>query len=331
MASKSRRKPSKKQSRSKSSPNVVKRGKALTKAQKQRDKINASNERNYKKRLRQLKKTGLYRPKSDKLTKTTRAAINRRYRKFEEFLLGDNYIFVSIPTRSKKKLAAAVKLAKQNQLATAPRGVFIPKTRNTKKAVAVFSKRTKTYRIKVTKKKKGPTGSKTVTEIIPLEPMGALDDELDRIEADAEMLEVGKGETLAFKVEMGGSDGYGHQIFRKPELLRNYLSSQYHQAMAHKLAFFRAVSVFKTKRESYFKDHPRPDANPYKGKTDKTGRSILKRNRRGPLRSKYMTPWEQGYAAYNSGFSLDDNPYPHPPERRQWQNGFIQAQKDDTK
>lgn len=329
MASKSRRKANKKQSQKKLTPNAVKRGKALKKAQIQRDRIAASNEKNYRKRLRQLKATGLYQPKSTKLTASRKAAINRRYRKFEEFLFGDNYIFVPIPTRSKKKLKTAIKLAKQNQMATAPRGVFIPKTRNTKKAVAVFSKRTKTYRIKVTKKKKGATGSKTVTEIIPLEPMGALEDELDRIEDDADMLDIGKGDTIAFKVEMGGGEGYGHQIFRDPKLLRNYLSSQYHQAMAHKLAFFRAVSVFKTKRDSYFGDHPRPDSNPYKARANAKGRSVLKRGK--AKRSKFMTPWEQGYASYNSGFKLTDNPYPMPPERRQWQNGWLQAQKDDTK
>lgn len=329
MPAKSRRPSHKTQPRKARSLAIDKKEKQRKKLLKARDRELARVEKQYRKKLRALEQTGLYSPKSRKLTKSRKAAIARRYHKFEEFLTGDAYIYVPIPTRSKKKRAAAIKLAKKNQLATSPKGVFIAKTRNTISAKAVYSKRTKTYRVKIRKRKKGATGSKTVTEIIPMEPMGTLEKELDRITGDAEMLDVQRGETLAFKVEMGGGEGYGHQIFSDPNKLRNYLSSQYHQAIAHKLAFFRAVSVFKTNRETYFKEYPRPENNPYKARADKTGRSI-KKSPRNP-RSKYMTPWEQGYAAYNSGFAMEDNPYPAPPERRQWQNGFLQAKKDDGK
>jgi ribosome modulation factor len=331
MATKSSRTPNKKQSTKKRSPNRGNKANSREKLDKARAKAHAAVERNYRKKLRQLEKIGAYKPETKRLTKWRKAVINKHYRKFEEFLFGDHYIFVPIPTRSKKKRAATIKLAKKNQLPTAPKGVFIAKTKNTKSAVAVYSKRTKTYRIKIRKVKKGLTGRKTVTEIIPIEPMGTLENELDRIEEDADLLQLKKDESLAFKVEMAGGEGYGHQIFSDPAKLRNYLGSQYHQAMAHKLAFYRAVSVFKTKRETYFSQHPRPDSNPYKSRVDKTGRSVLKRNVRQTARSKYMTPWEQGYASYNSGFGMDQNPYPFPPERRQWQNGWLQAKADDGK
>jgi ribosome modulation factor len=331
MATKARLSNNKKQIPKKRSPNKGSSAISREKLLKAREKAIARIDRQYRAKLRKLEKIGAYKPETRTLTRARKSAINKRYKKFEEFLSGDAYIFVPIPTRSKKKRAQAIKLARKNQLSTAPKGIFIPKTRNTKSAVAVYSKKSKTYRIKIKKIKTGTTGRKTVTEIIPIEPMGTLDNELDRIEEDADLLKPGKGEALAFKVEVAGSEGYGHQIFTSASKLRNYLGSQYHQAMAHKLAFYRAVSVFKTKRETYFAQHPRPDANPYKSRVDKSGRSVLKRNMKQTARSKYMTPWEQGYGSYNSGFGLDQNPYPFPPERRQWQNGWLQAKADDGK
>ena len=341
MPAKSKRTPKKKQLVKKRSPN---KGNSANSSQNARAKAHAASERAYLKRLRKLKTIGAYQPelkktragKPRKLTKAQKAAINSKFKKFEEFLTGDHYIFVPVPTRSKKKRAATIRLAKKNQLSTAPKGVFIPKTRNTKSAVMVASKRNGKYRIKVKKVKKGLTGKKTITEIVPIEPMGSLENELERIRDDAELLELEKGESLAFKVEMGGNEGYSHQIFKTPELLKNYLSSQYHQALAHKLAFFRAVSVFKTDRETYFQEHPRKDNNPYKARANAKGRSVrnpaykTKGNVRNVnARSNWITPFEQGYASYNNGFSIDDNPHLKPPERRQWQNGFIQAKKDD--
>lgn len=223
-------------------------------------------DREYRKKLKALTEIGGYEPTSRKLTKSRRRSINQRFRQFEEFLTGDSYIFVPIPTRSKAKRKKAIKLAAQNQLPTSRRGVFVPKTKRTVSAKAVYSRKTGTYRIKIKKKKTGLTGEKTVTEILPMEPLGTLAKELDRIKGDAGLLKLKKGESLAFKVTFAGSEGYGHKIFSSPELLIKYLESEYQKAIAHKLAFFRAVSVFKVKRETYFRDYPRPKANPYRNR-----------------------------------------------------------------
>lgn len=313
------------------------------KTQKKLDRIRVrerkAQEKETKRRLKKLEQTGLYKPKRKikKITKARAKEINRRYRRFEEFLSGDYYLYVPIPTKSERRRKTAIKLAKKNQIATSPKGVFIPKTRNTKSAKAKFNKKTGTYRVIVKKVKTGATGKKTITEVVPIEPLVSIEQELDRVQHDAEMLKLKKGEALAYRVTLNEEGGYSYNIFQKPEQLRSYLaqgtSSAQRGTPANRLQVYRSVTVMKVKREKYFKDHPRPERKFYGGyRTDKTGRSI-KRVRATPKnpRSNWMTPFEQGYAAYNSGFGLEDNPYPAPPERRQWQNGWLQAQKDDAK
>lgn len=336
MPSKSRRHSYKKQSRNSRSQLAAKKEKTAVKLEKRQARKRAVEDRQYKRKLKALYSTGLYSPKSRKLTKARKAEINRKFKEFEEFLTNDAYIYVPIPTRSKKKRRKALKLAKQNQLSVTQKGVFVPKTKTTKSAVAVYSKKTGTYRIKIKKRKVGPTGAKTTTEILPIEPMGSMEDELERIHDDAAMLELQDDEALAYRVTLNEEGGYSWRIFDKPDLLANWLdsgvSSGNRGTIANRLQVYRSVSVFKTKREKYFDVHPRPDRNPYLARVDKTGRSITNSKNKGPPRSgEFFTPWEQGYAAYNSGFALTDNPWPRPPQKRQWRNGWLQAKEDDGK
>lgn len=331
MPTKARRSPQKTQSRKSRSPI---KGKGREKLIKARERELKKLDRDYRRKLRALEQTGYYKPKAKigkKLTAANKKAIAKRYREFEEFLNKDAYIYVPIPTRSKKKRDAALKLAKQNKMVTSPKGVFVPKTKYTTGAQIVLNKKTGTYRIKVKKTKKGATGKKQITEILPIEPLISIEDELERVKSDAEMLKLQKGEALAYRVTLNDEGGFSWNIFQTPEQLRSFLnqgvSSANYGTPASRLQIYRSVSVMKVKRTSYFKEHPRRVINPYYTNVDKTGRSI-KKTPRNP-RSKYMTPWEQGYAAYNSGFTLEDNPYPVPPERRQWANGWLQARKDD--
>lgn len=336
MATKPRRSHKKKQLIKNRSPNKGKAVKQRQKLEKARKREHARVERDYRRKLRSLESTGLYKPKKKikRLTAKNKKEIARRYRRFEDLLQKDAYIFVPIPTRSPKKRAAAIKLAKKNKLATSPKGVFVPKTKHTVSAKAVLNKKKGTYRIKIKKVKKGPTGKKTITEILPIEPLVSIEEELERVESDAEALNLGRGESLAYRVTLNDEGGYSWNIFQTPEQLRSFLSQGVSSAHvgtpANRLQVYRSVSVMKVQRTKYFKEHPKPKRNPYyNARTDKTGRSIVKISRNA--RSRYMTPWEQGYAAYNSGFAMSDNPYPHPPERRQWQNGYLQAKKDDGK
>lgn len=339
MPTKSRRTPHKKQSKKAKSPNKGDRAKAAKlrqKLEKARTRKHARVEKDYRRKLRALEATGLYKPKKKikRLTAARKKEINRRYSKFEDFLSKDAYIFVPIPTRSEKKRKAAIALAKKNKLATSPKGIFVPKTKHTVSAKAVLNKKKGTYRIKVKKVRKGKTGKKTVTEILPIEPLVSIEDELARIEDDAAALELKRGESLAYRVTLNEEGGYSWNVFQNPSQLKSYLSQGVSSARtgtpANRLQVYRSVTVMKVKHAAYFKEHPRPKQNPYyTGRTDKTGRSIAKIARNA--RSGWMSPWEQGYAAYNSGFAMNDNPYPHPPERRQWQNGYLQAKKDDGK
>lgn len=330
MATRNRRTPHKKQPHksiaaiSSGEKSRIKNARAREKLRKAKEKAHARIEKDYRVKLRQLEKTGFYQPKGKKLTASRKRQITRKFSEFEEYLSNDLYFFVPIPTRSKKRLRKTIASAKQNQLITSPRGVFIQKSPGMKTAKAIYSKKTKSFRIKTTRSKKGATGKKTVTEILPIEPMGSSEKELRRIKADAaDMLPLKANQSLAFKVTMAGGDGYSHAIFKDPDRLIKHLD-HYKLHGAFRLQFFRAVSVMKTHSERWFNHHPRREFNPYKTQyrgVDKTGRSKIYR----PRRSK---EWKEGYNAFKAGKLIKANPYETLTQYRQWEDGWLFAAKE---
>jgi hypothetical protein len=235
---------------------------------------NREYERELKRHMKALEKIGAYRPTGKNLTKSRKREVRRRFRKFEEFLTGD-YAFVFIRARKPDRRKKALDLARENQMVTAPKGIFIERTRDFVKARARRDRKTGEYEIVVEKKRRGETGERETTEIIPLKPLGALGDELIRIKRDAEKLgPLGKNDRLAFKVYVNDRDGYSHNIYGDPESLIFDLEQRYEQMVPwFKHVFFRSITVEKTSRTRWLTEHPRPDYNPYKQRANKTGRS----------------------------------------------------------
>jgi len=253
MKPKSRRPPKKKQPKKKKPLNIV----ALEKARK-------ASEKAYLKKKTALTKRGIYEPTGKKLTKARKATINKRWRQFEEFLTGDFYIYVPFPTKKKKARKRAKKLSEQNQLKATRRGVFVQKTPDMTSAEMQYNKKEKTFRVVTKRRKTGPTGEKEITEVIPIEPMGALEKEIKRITEDAKRLgPLGPKESVAFKVISHGEEGYSHKIFGSVEMLKRYLESRYQTNVAFKVGFFRTLTVVKTHNGSWFKEHPIKQSNPF--------------------------------------------------------------------
>lgn len=284
MPTKSRRAPKRKQpsgNRSLYKVGDELRKKAAKKLAKEYAARRAALDKEYKKRLKALQSSGIYAPKSQKLTKSRRRTINKRFREFEEFITGDYYVFVPFPTKNKSKRRAASKLAKQNEMNATRKGVFIQKTKDTVSAKMIYDHKSKSYRVEVKRKKIGATGEKDITEIIPIEPMGALDDEIARITSDAQALgPLGKKESIAFKVISNGEEGYSHKIFGTVAELKNYLNARYGSNIAFKVGFFRTLTVVKTHNGSWFRDHPIKARNPYAGRSRNSAARILRPGRR---------------------------------------------------
>jgi hypothetical protein len=264
MPTKSKRANSKKQPKKKSTLNIVAREKARKKAEKAFLKRSAAAEREYRKKRKTLKSAGIYEPTAAKLTTSRKRTINKRWQQFKEFVTGDAYIFVPFPKKTKKARKGAKKLAEQNQLKATRRGVYIQKTPDMVSATMQYNKTEKSYRVVTKRIKKGETGEKEITEIIPIEPMGALEAEITRIENDAKGLgELGPKESIAFKVISHGEEGYSHKIFGSTGELRRYLEGRYQTNVAFKVGFFRTLTVVRTHNGSWFREHPIKRGNVY--------------------------------------------------------------------
>ncbi|MDE2020603.1 MAG: hypothetical protein KGJ13_09735 [Patescibacteria group bacterium] len=229
------------------------RAKQIAALDKQRAKI----DREYRRKLRQLEKIGAYEPartkrekrtKTLKLTKARKAAINRQYKKFEEIITGDVYVFVPFPTKSKKKREEIARKAKRNKYRATKKGIAVHKGTGVSSAKMVKNRRGE-YVIRVRRKRKGRTGSRKTTEIVPIEPFRTVDDEIDRIAADAELLgSLGKGESYRFRVELyADGEGFSRAIFGDVAALRRYLSDRYdfEQYPEFGMEFFQSITVMK--------------------------------------------------------------------------------------
>jgi hypothetical protein len=233
-------------------------------------------DRQYRRQRRELQKIGaLQKRKSNKeLTKSQKRLIRRRFREFEEFLTGDHYIFVPIRARKKGRRKKALDLARQNQLPVAPRGLFIERTPEIRKARTRFDKKTGEYKLIVEKVRRGKGGQRETTEIIPLKPMGDLASELARIKADAASLgPLKKDERLAFSTYVNDLEGYSHNVYSDPETLINDIAERYGDMKTlFKGQFFRSITVAKTRTKTWLRDHPAPQGNVY-ARTNRKGRS----------------------------------------------------------
>lgn len=218
----------------------------------------AKQDREYRRKLKELQRIGAYQPQlrtrsekkshKPKLTKSRKATINARFRKFEQVVKGDVYIFIPFPTRSEQKRKDLTKKAKRNRFLTTRKGIAVPKRKGTRSAKITKNRRGE-YVIKVKRVKEGPTGKRRTTEVIPIEPFRTPEDEIDRIMADAELLgPLGPDESLRFRVELyAEGEGFSRHIFGDLDALRSYLQDRYDFEGYEDFAmeFFRSITVIK--------------------------------------------------------------------------------------
>ena len=273
-----------KSSGSKSQSKAISR--RLKENQKERARLKREYERELKRHLKALQKIGAYKPTSKNLTKSRQREVRRRFKKFEQFLTAD-FAFIPILAKKPERRQAALKMAAENQLATAPRGVFVERTRYYVKGRAKRDRKTGEYKLIIEKRRRGETGEKEIVEIILLRPMGELAAELERIKREAEELgPIGPNDRIAFKTYVNGNDGYSHNIYSDADLLARDIAERYdHLPVWFKHQFFRSITVQKTTRKQWLTDHPLPVSNPYKAH-NRTGRSKPLRRHKPKIRVK---------------------------------------------
>jgi len=231
----------------------------------------------YREALKSAKHAGLYNPKSMKLTEyrkkrirgimetygaliipsghtKPRYARDRLYNLKNTPLNRDKYFFVAIP---KTKREEGLSRAKNLNMMTTPKGVFIEKEGYKKASVKYDKKHGELYIEKTGKTKKGPTAGKTYKSVTPLASMDELDNERDRLIHMAKKLTpLKKNERLVFVVRENGIEGYSHNTFGSIDLLLWKLD-QYPKSVAAKINFFRHIEIQKvTSDKAWFAKHP---------------------------------------------------------------------------
>jgi hypothetical protein len=225
-------------------------------------------DRQYRERLKKLRKIGAYNPKSAEsdtvpLTKHRKAEINRRWKEFQPYL--DNprnpYFFVAAPKGDAKRRAKFMREAKALDMKTTPGGVLYAKGGHTK-AELRYDPRDDEFRIKLTGKvKRGDRKGKRYQDIVPVAPLDKIGDERGRIRRMAEEFgSLKKGEQIGFVLQENNRElGASRATFHSAEALMRYIDANYHRDnKAAKLAFLRMVVVRKTSLYSWSKEHPAP-------------------------------------------------------------------------
>lgn len=200
-------------------------------------------QREYKRKLAELEKTGLYLPKGKELTRYRKTQINKRYRQYSGILESDDYFFIKPKGKAKKPV---LKQAKELNMQTTQTGIFMEKL-GAKRATVRKSKRKGEYEIRLTGKvKRGKRRGKKYETLIPLAPLDSIVDEKFRLRSMANSFgELKKNERLAFKIVEGGQENFSKSVFQNIQSLLKYLE-KYRKTDAERIKFFRHVVIEKT-------------------------------------------------------------------------------------
>jgi len=236
----------------------------------------------YKKRLKFLKKIGAYNPKTEELTKYRRTQINKRYAKWEQYDTKpgkgkayhqpDKYFFVdATKNMSKGRTKRFLENAKQMNMVTTPKGVFIAKE-GQRRATVKYSAKRNEFDIHLTGKvKKGERKGKAIHDVIPVAPVGKLDQERKRLKDMGSAFGPMKGnERISFIVsENGVETGASRNTYKTIDMLIEALE-RYEKSMPARLEFYRHIMIRKTTMLEWSQLHP----------SKQTAKSRLRRKRK---------------------------------------------------
>lgn len=233
-------------------------------AQAKRDRILAT-------KLKRLKATGLYAPKSDELTTYRKRKVSQLSKQYAEQLDPSKFMFVKLPTgkqisgtKERKAVHRLKDKAESLNYTTSRTGLFVEK-KSYSRASLKFDPKHNTFAIKRTGKvKRGRNRGTVYSSIEPLVTIDTLTSSKNRIRREAEKLgPLNKGERLAFKVTQEGNEGYSHKIMNDVDALMRYLN-QYQKSAQHpqgktkhqQAVFLSYIEIVKTTPREWFTEHP---------------------------------------------------------------------------
>lgn len=237
------------------------------KAQERKAKIRA---REYKRKLKLLEKAGIYNPLSptdatpgaDILTAYRKGRINRAYAEYKEYI--DNprnpFFFVSADSLNGRDKKRFLKDAKSLSMRTTKKGVFIQKEGQRRARIVKDKKRDEFDIVLTGKIKWGENKGKKISQRIPIAPEGRLEDERQRLENMARSFgPLGNNDALSFVLYENNVEVGAHRsTYDSVDGVMRALNTYHKDNKSAKLAFFRLVTVQKTTRTNWRKEHPQP-------------------------------------------------------------------------
>jgi hypothetical protein len=216
---------------------------------------NSQAEKEYRSKLKQLVKTGLYIPKQEKLTPHTKKQINKIYAANKSNLDTSKTLFIKIPKSEKFRSVGILRKAKGLKLDTSSTGIFIPKN-GQRRGTVIYNYKTREAEIKLTGKVKwGKNVGKRIETRLPLvsiDKIGQLENNF--LNHAAHFGKLGKDERIYFRViEDGRGHGVSKESFTKPEQLINYLRHRYDKSPIDRVLFYRHIVIEKATYQSHNK------------------------------------------------------------------------------
>jgi len=231
-------------------------------------------EKQYRKELDALIKSGLYSPKEKKLTAWRKREINRLAPQIRKFVNDPDYTFAAVPTRNKETREKIITRAKQLNFDTVPKGIWVKK--EGQRTARISKNRQGEFQITLSGKiKRGERAGKRITEKLPLADDVAVEHEEERLRKMAKAFgKLKKGERIAFGVRENGVEGWSHMTFQNVDMLINRLR-EYKKTFPHRVNFYRHITIYKTETAAKWRlDHPRRGTGKQRRNMNKTGRSI---------------------------------------------------------
>lgn len=184
---------------------------------KQRQRAANTRDKRYLAQLRKLEKTGLYTPKSQRLTPYRKGRINRLAKEYSEYLKPKAFFFIPINRNRKRLLAHAESIG----IKTTPIGAFIPHNGHTSARLRKSTTKGGEWEIvRQGKTKRGPNAGRIYKDVIALEPLDTLATEKDRLRRlGASLGPIGKGDRLAFRIIDDSGEGMSHNTYTTVDLL----------------------------------------------------------------------------------------------------------------
>jgi len=218
----------------------------------------------YKRKLKLLEKAGIYNPLSEtELTAYRKRRINSAYQEYRDYI--DNprnpFFFVSaekLNSRDKKRFLSD---AKSLSMRTTKKGLFIQKEGQRRARIVKDKKRDEFDIVLTGKVKWGENKGKKISQRIPIAPEGKLEDERQRLENMAQSFgTLGRDDVLSFVLyENNVEIGAHRSTYDSVNGVMTALNAYHKDNKAAKLAFFRLVTVQKSSRVAWRRDHPLPD------------------------------------------------------------------------